>query len=148
MIARARQSIYWPGIERDINNHIKACQQCREVVPSYLKEPLIPSPISEYPFQQVAADLFEINGNKYLAYVDRLTGFIELAHFPSSTSSAHIIDTLRELFHRWGVAEQISLDGGQNLSSYEIKEWLNSWGVSIRTHLLTIHSLTEELKQV
>ena len=86
----------------------------------------------EYPFQNVVADLFEINGHDYLAYVDRLTGFAELAHYTSSTASSHIINTIREFYHRWGVAEEISLDGGPNLRSSETTRWLNSWGTEIR----------------
>ena len=73
----------------------------------------------EYPFQKTVFDLFEIDGYHYLVYVDRLTGFAELAHFPTSTTSRNIIDTIREFFHRWGVTEEISLDGGPNLKSTE-----------------------------
>ena len=90
------------------------------------------TPPPEYAFQQAVADLFEIHGIDYLAYVDRLTGFAELAHFPSSTSSYHIINTLREFYHRWGVVEEISLDRASNLQSSEIKEWLKRWGTTIR----------------
>ena len=53
-------------------------------------------------------------------------------HFPNSTTSYQIINTLREFFHRWGVVEESSLDGASNLQSSEIKEWLRQWGVSIR----------------
>ena len=88
--------------------------------------------VPEYPFQQVAADLFDIEGSKYLVYVDRLAGFAELAYFPSFTTSSIIINTLREFFHHWGVAEQILLDGGPNLSSHETTTWINNWGVKIR----------------
>ena len=30
------------------------------------------------------------------------------------------------------ITEEISLDGGPNLSSKEIKDWLENWGVTIR----------------
>ena len=43
-----------------------------------------------------------------------------------------LIMLIREFFHRWGVTEEASLDGGPNLESYEIKEWLRSWGTNIR----------------
>ena len=116
MLARARQTVYWPGMDRDINNHVSSCHQCRTHAPSLPQEPLISTEIPDYPFQRVATDLFDIDSYTYLVYVDRLTGFIELAHFPNSTSTLSIINTLREFFHRWGVPEQISLDGGPNLT--------------------------------
>ena len=129
-LRRARQVMYWPGMDRDVNIHSETCSDCREYAPSNTKEPLIPSIVPEYPFQHVAADLFEINGHNYLVYVDRLTGFAELAHYSSSPS---IISILSEFFHRWDVAEELSLDGGPNINSYETKMWLQSWGTNIRT---------------
>ena len=78
------------------------------------------------------ADLFEREGYKYLAYADRLTGYAELAHFPSSTVSSVIINIFREYFHRWSVPEEVSLDGGPNLASKEISDWLDNWGVNWR----------------
>ena len=95
-------------------------------------EPLIPTDVPEYPFQSVVTDLFELDGHYYLAYADRLTSFPELAHFPSAPSSSHLISIIREFFQRWGVAEEISLDGGPNLVSTEMTSWLQKWGVKIR----------------
>ena len=132
MLSRARQAIYWPGMDRDINNHVQSCLSCRESAPSHVREPILLADIPEFPFQNVVADLFEIESYKYLVYADRLTGFVELAYFPSTTTSTVIINTLREFFHRWGVAEEISLDGASNLQSTEIKDWLKSWGVRVR----------------
>ena len=131
MAARARQSVYWPGMDRDIQQHVAECSDCRGVAPSPPSEPLLMTDPPEYPFQQVVADLFDRDGYKYLAYADRLTGFVELGYFASSAPSSAIINTLREFFQRWGVAEEISLDGGPNLSSKEIKDWLKNWGATI-----------------
>ena len=132
MTARARSCVYWPGMDRDITAHVKSCALCRVNAPSKPDEPAILTDAPKYPFQQVASDLFEIEGTYFLTYVDRLTGFPELAHFQSGTSSSNIIGIIREFFHRWGVPEEISLDGAPNLSSSEIVEWLKKWKVSIR----------------
>ena len=82
LLSRARKSVYWPGLDRDIKVHTDTCTTCQKISPSQMQEPLIPSEIPEYPFQRVVADLFEVNKHLYLAYADRLTGFVELAHFP------------------------------------------------------------------
>jgi hypothetical protein len=132
MIARARTAVYWPGMDKDISDHVSSCTTCREHAPSKPREPLISTDPPSYPFQKVASDLFEIGAEHYLVYVDRLTGFPELAHFPNSTTSSVIINTMREFFHRWGVPEEMSLDGAPNLKSVEIKEWLTSWNVNVR----------------
>ena len=84
MAARARQSVYWPGMDRDIQQHVVECSDCRGVAPSPPSEPLLMTDPPEYPFQQVVADFFDKDGYKYLAYADRLTGFVELGYFASS----------------------------------------------------------------
>lgn len=132
MLERARDHMYWPGMDRDVNEHVLKCLDCRKNAPSQQKEPLILAPVPEYPFQHVVADMFQKNGHHYIAYADRLTAFIELAHFPTSTVSALIINTLREFFHRWGAPEEITMDGGPNLVSLEVRTWLNKWGVKYR----------------
>ena len=40
IIARARQVVYWPGMDRDINNHVELCPHCREIAPSKPNDPL------------------------------------------------------------------------------------------------------------
>ncbi|KAG0711505.1 Retrovirus-related Pol polyprotein from transposon gypsy [Chionoecetes opilio] len=98
MLRRARQSVYWPGMEGDLQHHRNRCQDCENHTPSLPPEPLVITPPPDYPFQQVVADMFQLEGNSYLAYADRLTGWLELAHFPSSTSSSKIITCLRRFF--------------------------------------------------
>ena len=99
---------------------------------SHVREPNLLADIPAFPFQNVVADLFEIESYKYIVYPDRLTRFVELAYFPSATTSTVIINTLSEFFHRWGVPEEIPLDGASNIQSTEIKDWLKSWGVKVR----------------
>ena len=132
ILSRARQLMYWPGMDRDIRLHSETCEECQVVAPSHVKEPLVSTDVPEYPFQHVVSDLFEINGHHYLVYVDHLTAFAELAYYPSPPSSSKIISTFREFFHRWGVVEKISLNGGPNLDSHEMKQWLKKWGVEVR----------------
>ena len=66
---------------------------CEEGKPSLTKERLVISPISAYPFQMVVTDLFNKNGYQYLAYDDRLIGWIELAYFRQDPDSSDIIDS-------------------------------------------------------
>ena len=132
MFSRARQAMYWPGMDRDIDNHFQSCLSCQESAPSHVRESILLADIPEFPFQNAVADLFEIESYKYLVYADRLTGFVELAYFPLTTTSTVIINTLREFFHRWRVAEEISPDGASNLQSTEIKDGLKSWDVKVR----------------
>ncbi|XP_066969139.1 uncharacterized protein [Macrobrachium rosenbergii] len=108
MLRRARHSVYWPGIEGDLQHHRSQCTSCDVHSPSLPAEVLRMTPAPEYPFQQTVMDLFQLAGHTYMAYCDRLTGWLEIAHFPNGTSSAKVMTKLRNYFTRWGAPEQLS----------------------------------------
>ena len=116
------------GMEGDIQHHRNLCQDCEKHTPSLPPESLIITLPPDYPFQQVVADMFQLEGNTYLAYDDRLTGWLELTFFPNDASSGKIITCFKRLFTRWGSPEQISTDGGTNLASAEMATFLRTWG--------------------
>ena len=130
--ARAGLSVYWSGIDTDIQTFCKSCENCQKIASSQQKEPMIFTQLPAYPFQQVAADLFSANNTIYLAFACRLTGWLEIAHFPFNTTLTNIIKVLLELFQRFGIPEEISLDGGPNLDSKETLLFLSTWGVTCR----------------
>ena len=64
MLRRARQAVYWSGMEGDVELVRHQCTECDYHAPSQPAEPAIMSPPPEYPFQQVVADLFEVAGHR------------------------------------------------------------------------------------
>ena len=131
MLRRARASVYWPGLEADIHRSRAHCTECDHHAPSQPNEPLIMTPPPDYPFQRVVADLFEIRGNHYLVYADRLTGWIKL-DFLCTTTTRQLVTLLRRYFHESGVPEELSVDGGANLVNADMRSFLARWGVTIR----------------
>lgn len=115
MPRRARHSMYWPGMEGDLQHHRNLYQDYEKHTPSMSPEGLTITPPPDYPFQQVVADILQLEGNTYLPYADRLTGWLERA--PSQTKPVLVRSChLRQFFTRWGAPEQISTDGGTNLT--------------------------------
>ncbi|XP_063608773.1 uncharacterized protein K02A2.6-like [Penaeus indicus] len=102
-----------------VEQKCRQCQICEVHAPSQPKEELIPTPPPQYLFQQVAADLFHLDGNLYIAYADRLT-------------SSCLITTFRQWFRRLGIPEELSCDGGTNLTSHESRCFFSTWCVKLR----------------
>ncbi|XP_063854771.1 uncharacterized protein K02A2.6-like [Scylla paramamosain] len=107
MLRKARQAVYWPGIEGDLRHHRNCCDTCNIQPP----EPLLFTPPPDYPFQQTVVDLFQLEGHDYIVYADRLTGWLEVSQLPDGTESGRIKDVVRHHFSRWGAPEQLSMDG-------------------------------------
>ena len=132
MASRAKNAVYWPGIDADIRNKRYTCHTCNEIAPSNSKEPLVLSPSPLYPFQQICLDYFELGHHCYLVCVDRFSGWITIHYYPNGATSKKLISTCREIFLAYGVAEEVSTDGGPQFKSHEFTEFLDHWGVTHR----------------
>ena len=137
MLRRARQAVYWPGMEADLKLQRARCDTCNIHAPSQQREPLLGTDPPDFPFQKTAADFFQIGNKFYLAYADRLTGWLEISYFPNGVTSSRVIPVLRRMFCRWGTPEEISTDGGTNLASSEVLDFYRRWGVKLR--LSSVH---------
>jgi hypothetical protein len=71
---RARELMYWPGINNDIERMVKTCEVCNSNKKQQQKEPLQPDPVPNRPFQRIGADLFEFEQQQYLITADFYSG--------------------------------------------------------------------------
>ncbi|XP_068205185.1 uncharacterized protein [Palaemon carinicauda] len=100
LLRGARHSVYWPGIEGDLQHRRSRCTSCDAHASSLPAEVMKMTPAPEYLFQQTVMDLFQLEGHMYMPYCDKLTGGLEIAHFPNGTSSAKVLTKLRHYFTR------------------------------------------------
>lgn len=71
----ARQSVFWPGISRDIREMVKACEQCNKYQQAQQKLSAIQPELSTRPWEKLGTDIFEFNGSKYLMIVGYYSRF-------------------------------------------------------------------------
>ena len=67
---RARQCLYWPGINKDIKQLVEACATCQRHQPEEPRQPLKPTPPPERSWQQLGADFMIFDGNEDLVIVN------------------------------------------------------------------------------
>ena len=112
---RAKQSLWWPGLSRQLEELVKNCSTCRKCL-NQRREPLIPTALPELPWQRVGTDLFEFRGHSYLLVVDYYSRFIEIARLDRTTSEEIILQT-KKIFARYGIPEVVVSDNGPQYSS-------------------------------
>ena len=112
---RARQSLWWPGLSRQLEELVKNCSVCRKCS-NQRREPLIPAALPELPWQRVGTDLFEFKGRSFLLIVDYYSRFIEVARLNRATSEEVILHT-KGIFARHGIPEVVVSDNGPQYSS-------------------------------
>ena len=117
---RARDIIFWPGMNKQIEEMIKKCPTCLEFQNKQPKEPMIPHPIPSLPWNKVATDLFELDGNHYLVMVDYYSNFIEVAPL-SDTRTTTVLRQVKANIARHGIMETLMSDNGPQFSSEEFR---------------------------
>lgn len=65
-ISTARDIMYWPRITADLTEVVQRCETCQQSKPALPKEPLMTYPIPRLPWQILASDCFECDGQHYL----------------------------------------------------------------------------------
>ena len=122
MQLRALETVYWPGINKDILKQYQSCKTCIKHSKSQRHELLQSHPIPELPWYMVATDLFEIKNSKYLLLVDKL----------GSTTSKVLVQEMKAVFTKLGVPNVIVSDGGPQYTSPEFKDFMRQWQIEHR----------------
>ena len=66
---RTVQSVWWPGVSKNIKELIDNCRICCQTTKNHL-EPLIPTPMPARLWQKIATDLMEFKKVQYLVVGD------------------------------------------------------------------------------
>jgi transposase InsO family protein len=123
---RANEAVWWPHIGRDIQYLINTCQVCQRGRPSQKREPLIPTPLPEEPWERVGSDLLELDGKKFLVVTDYYSRYIELCHM-RSTTTMDVINKLKNIFARWGIPSILVTDNGPQYGSQQFRDFVRQY---------------------
>ena len=126
----AKQHMYWTGIDADIEDYTKQCQECikRSQV---AKEPLQPHDIPEGPWRKLGIDYFAFDGNSYVLICDYFSKFPFL--YRVKTSFWSLRDHLINLFSIEGYPDEIVSDNGPLFQSKEFAKFLSGLGIKHTT---------------
>ena len=126
----AKQHMYWTGIDADIEDYTKQCQECikRSQVP---KESLQPHDIPEGPWSKLGIDYFSFDGSSYVLICDYFSKFPFL--YRAKTSFWSLRDRLIDLFSIEGYPDEIVSDNRPLFQSKEFAKFLSGLGIKHTT---------------
>ena len=124
---RARDSVFWENINKDIETLVKSCPICQEHQPAQQHETLHPHEVPTGPWEVIGADLFQLQGNEYLLIADYYSKFFVLRKFGSDTSSNTIIKAMKQVFSEQGVPSAVISDNGPQFASAAFKQFAEQW---------------------
>ena len=127
--ALVRTKVWWPGIDKDIEEEIRTCLPCISVSAPSPPEPLIPTSMPD-PWQKLHVDMYGPmpTGESILGIIDSCSRWAEL-HIIKSTTSSTIAARLHKTFTIHGFPEEIVTDNAPNLRSVDISDYCDHYAI-------------------
>ena len=110
MVSQAEGSFFWPGMTSAIEETCAHCTAYNRMAPIQPNPPPTPPTRQVYPFQAICADYFSHGGHHYLVAVHRYSNWRIVEG--NAEGSKGLIAALRRVFVTFGIAEELSSDGG------------------------------------
>ena len=130
MVQRARQSLWWPFMHRDVTNFAKTCETCERFKPSNPSEPIRHHAPASYVFQYIHMDLGQWMGRYYLVIIDQYSSFPHLVECGKTATTDQVIDAVVKLISLFSVPEIIFSDGGpQFVENGKFPAFCAEWGI-------------------
>ena len=125
----SRSFVWWPNIDRDIEQEVKRCTMCQQRANSPPVAPLNPWPYSTVPWARIHIDYAGPFENKMiLIIVDSSSKFMD-AHVMNGSTSSATIDRLRHTFAMHGLPKEIVSDNGTTFVSSEFQCFCQENGI-------------------
>ncbi|XP_059223128.1 uncharacterized protein K02A2.6-like [Stomoxys calcitrans] len=122
----ARYFVYWPGLDKHIEDVAKACDECGRFANVPVKFGGHHWQYPKQPWERINIDWWSFCGKNVIT--SAYSKWIEVKITPS-TSSAATINALDELFSSFGDTITVVSDNGMGFSSAEFKDYLTRIGV-------------------
>ena len=129
----ARQSLYWPNMNKDIDSEVQECNVCLKYRRAQSKQPLLETQDGKLgPWDRVGMDLMMWEGKTYLVMVDYFSNYPEVALLTTTTASS-VINQVKSVFGRHGIPRIVCSDNGPQFSAWEFAQFAKSWGFQHQT---------------
>ena len=119
----ARLNVWWPSMERRIENFLKSCKACQENRPWDQESPLYSWNVPTEVWSRVHVDFAEaFEGQYWLIIVDATSKWLEV--FPMrSITAERTVAILLDVFARWGFPRVVVSDNGPQWIAQTFKDF-------------------------
>ncbi|XP_013412201.1 uncharacterized protein K02A2.6-like [Lingula anatina] len=129
---RAREVMFWPGMNMEIENMVRDCIKCSEYQNRLPAEPLKPTVPPDLPYTEVGCDIFDFGAKKYLLLIDYYSKYIDVVELNAATTTA-TINAMKYVFSCHGIPLKIRSDNGPQFSSCEFKQFCKVYDIEHMT---------------
>jgi transposase InsO family protein len=130
--ALIREKVWFPGIDRLVEQAVESCIACQAATPQVKREPLQMSKLPVAPWKELSADFAELPGGDYLLVVIDDYSRFPVVEIINSTSARTVVPRFDRIFSEYGVPDVMRTDNGPPFNSREYKLFAESVGYKPR----------------
>ncbi|CAB4007683.1 Retrovirus-related Pol poly from transposon [Paramuricea clavata] len=121
----ARKYLWWPKLDKEIEETVKSCMACQEEAKSPNASQQASWSWPGGPWKRIHIDYAgPYLGKMFLVVVDAYSKYLEIVPMSNATSTT-TITALRHIFSNFGLLEHIVSDNGSQFTSEEFQKFLN-----------------------
>ena len=130
---RLRTKVWWPGIDRDVEQYVKTCHGCQLVGLPNRPEPMKPTELPAGPWQDLAVDLLGPlpSGDYVLVCVDYYSRYYEIDIMRDVTAE-RVVRSLDRWFLTHGLPVSITSDNGPQFIAETFRKFVNDNAINHR----------------
>ena len=147
---RARNSIYWPGINKDIEDIVSTCDLCQKYQNSQKKEPLEPIQHPSVPWHTLGTDLLYYNNETFIIIGDYYSKYLLVEKLCQDANSSTSVKYFKKIFSLFGYPNTIISDNGPQFIGHAFQEFIKKSGITHITsspHYPKSHGFIERMVQ-
>lgn len=159
MLCNIRKYYFWPGLENDVTNYVKRCDQCqRQKYSKYVKEPMVITNCGNSAFERVYIDIVgplvkDNSNNQYILTLQcDLTKYVEAYPLPSKNAEIVASALVNNFILRYGLPRDLVSDRGSEFISNTMQQVCKILNITQLTstayHHQTIGSLENSHKHL
>ena len=127
---RARDSVYWPSINKDIETLIKTCETCQENSKRNAKDPVLAREIPLVSWTLLEMDLFTLEDHKFLLVVD-VTSHVPVLRILSNETTKAVLNALKGVYSNFGLPRRVLTDNGPCFKSQEFANFHAKFNINV-----------------
>ncbi|XP_053548920.1 uncharacterized protein K02A2.6-like [Bombina bombina] len=129
MKQKARGHVWWPAIDKDIENYVMACKGCVQAQGQLPRGAVQPWDWPTTPWERLHLDFAgPIEGISYLIIIDAHSKWPEVIPM-TRTTTTEVISVLERLFSVFGLPRKLVTDNGPQFVSQDFQNFLHTNGI-------------------
>lgn len=129
-----RQGLWWPGMDREIENFVKSCPECQMVTVYNRPPPITMTELPNNVWDYVSMDFStasDLHNWKALILTDNYSRFLVAIPMDKTDTDA-VKRALKKVFNTYYIPKTMKADNGPPFNSVELRTWLKeAWGIKL-----------------